>query len=102
MPKLNIKKPYAEMHGEPGVSYLQDGNFFDRTGVFIRESGIPKPVIKPTVDRQEEHDRMERHLESLKRTSMMLGQINRVKPQPLMEEIERENRRAFAAEHRSI
>lgn len=43
MPVLDISAPFANVFGEPGVSFMQAGSFFDMRGDFVRHLVTPVP-----------------------------------------------------------
>jgi len=100
--KLNHERPYAEMCGEEGVKYLQNGKYYDTNGFFVRESGLPVPTAPKPISTAEKvlKERMEAHQKALANAASMLGPLGRKTKLSIQDEAELENRRALAAEER--
>lgn len=91
-PEFDPRKPFAEVRGEPGVSYVQGENYFARDKAFVKQApehawySPPEPTPKTHADA----------VRAAQREFSRLPQVPRA-PQSVID-AERENARAAAAE----
>jgi hypothetical protein len=101
---MDFNKPYGIVRGDPGVAYMQDYDFFDSKGVFLKEAlnkpkrkAAPAPKASPrarkvknakgvTVEPKTAQERM----------ILEVGNINSI-PKSVLD-ARKENRAALAAE----
>jgi hypothetical protein len=91
------------MFGEPGVAYLQGGKFYNKLGLFVRDSELPDVPVHVSKAAEVRAARLATHKVALEKAAAMLGPFGRGDQQEkLMASAERENRMALAAEERNL